>query len=201
MSSSFQFPAKTWCVRVVDMVVVDLCRRPVVMLWSVSQVSYTGGGEAGRLSKLTSGLGAVFSIDHIQGHPMAYPLKVPHTRARMGTTDKACVSLANVAIVSCSMVYLLLLLPNHLIPVLGQHVGAMVTILGLGLLFSILDNFWRCTLLVPGYTSMHSERDDGRTCAPCGFNKPSRAHHCSRCNRCVVNLDHHCKWTGNCVHA
>jgi palmitoyltransferase ZDHHC2/15/20 len=29
--------------------------------------------------------------------------------------------------------------------------------------------------------------------------KPERAHHCSKCKICVLNMDHHCPWINNCV--
>ena len=33
----------------------------------------------------------------------------------------------------------------------------------------------------------------------CNVFKPERCHHCSTCNRCVLNMDHHCPWISNCV--
>jgi palmitoyltransferase ZDHHC2/15/20 len=33
----------------------------------------------------------------------------------------------------------------------------------------------------------------------CNVFKPERCHHCSACNRCVLNMDHHCPWINNCV--
>lgn len=45
-------------------------------------------------------------------------------------------------------------------------------------------------------------RGDGRYryCVPCNTFKPDRAHHCSTCRECVLQMDHHCPFTGNsCV--
>lgn len=36
-------------------------------------------------------------------------------------------------------------------------------------------------------------------CRRCQAFKPSRAHHCSMCGRCIVKMDHHCPWVNNCI--
>ena len=38
-----------------------------------------------------------------------------------------------------------------------------------------------------------------KRCTYCTTVKPPRTHHCSQCQRCVVRMDHHCVWIGNCV--
>ncbi len=40
-----------------------------------------------------------------------------------------------------------------------------------------------------------------RWCATCQLVKPMRAHHCRKCNACVLKMDHHCPWVGGCVGA
>eukprot|EP00934_Nitzschia_sp_Nitz4_P002202 Nitzschia sp. Nitz4//scaffold2_size372955//342830//344085//NITZ4_000475-RA/size372955-snap-gene-0.54-mRNA-1//1//CDS//3329546934//2202//frame0 len=42
-------------------------------------------------------------------------------------------------------------------------------------------------------------RKGKRICRRCQTFKPSRAHHCSICKRCIIKMDHHCPWVNNCV--
>lgn len=36
-------------------------------------------------------------------------------------------------------------------------------------------------------------------CPLCFSYKPQRAHHCSKCGKCILKYDHHCPWLGQCV--
>eukprot|EP00667_Euglena_gracilis_P014450 EG_transcript_14980 len=36
-------------------------------------------------------------------------------------------------------------------------------------------------------------------CQACMVYKPLRAHHCSKCQQCILQYDHHCPWINNCV--
>eukprot|EP01017_Pseudomicrothorax_dubius_P046941 TRINITY_DN8352_c0_g1_i1.p1 TRINITY_DN8352_c0_g1~~TRINITY_DN8352_c0_g1_i1.p1 ORF type:complete len:288 (-),score=8.23 TRINITY_DN8352_c0_g1_i1:138-1001(-) len=50
---------------------------------------------------------------------------------------------------------------------------------------------------VPGY--MRLQMQGPRFCQHCKFTKPERCHHCSICQECVLVMDHHCPWVGNCI--
>lgn len=43
------------------------------------------------------------------------------------------------------------------------------------------------------------EVDQYKFCEECQCHRPPRAHHCKKCERCILRRDHHCNWLGVCI--
>lgn len=70
----------------------------------------------------------------------------------------------------------------------------------LSLIYIILCLCYRGYVNLTNEDNLESEgRKLFKQCYVCDAPKPERAHHCTKCNRCIKKLDHHCHWLGRCI--
>uniref|UniRef100_A0A0A9Z6P4 Palmitoyltransferase n=2 Tax=Lygus hesperus TaxID=30085 RepID=A0A0A9Z6P4_LYGHE len=110
-------------------------------------------------------------------------------------------ALAIIKIVSYMMVHCSnMLLP----PTLSLHgfLNMVVFLMFSGL---TLYNFFSAMVEGPGYLPLkwapEYAADEAylQVCGSCKGYKAPRSHHCRKCGRCVLKMDHHCPWINNCV--
>jgi len=82
----------------------------------------------------------------------------------------------------------------------SKTVTSIALVIGHWLLINVCYHYFMAYTTSPGHPPENTTLSEVVSfCKRCIGPKPSRTHHCSVCNKCVLKMDHHCPWLNNCI--